>query len=97
MRINWKTGKIECCGLHETCVHNRPETASVHSRPAEYYDDEELDVFHGRPSDSYTAEEVALFREVQETLLESDREGWLQSLAIRNIALPCSLNRLYSQ
>lgn len=91
MRINWKKGKIECCGLHEVCERGLPKNPDGRRRPPcmiEYYDDEELDVFAGRQPETYSSDEVDLFREVWDTMLESDRAGWLESLEKRGIACP---------
>ena len=59
--------------------------------PAEYYDDEELDVFKGIRSDQYTAEQTAAFAEVLDTMLKTDVHGWLRSLHKRGIQLPAAL------
>lgn len=61
-----------------------------------YYDDEELDVLAHRPIESYTEEEMKMLREVAETLLESDHEGWLKSLSMRSILLPPEILRIVS-
>ena len=59
-----------------------------------YYDDEELDVLAHRPIESYTDAELAMLREVAETLLETDHEGWLKSLSMRGILLPPEILQL---
>ena len=59
-----------------------------------YYDDEELDVLAHRPIESYTDAELAMLREVAETLLETDHEGWLKSLSMRGILLPPEIVQL---
>ena len=59
-----------------------------------YYDDEELDVLTHRPIESYTDAELAMLREVAETLLETDYEGWLKSLSMRGILLPPEILQL---
>ena len=59
-----------------------------------YYDDEELDVLAQRPIESYTDAELAMLREVAETLLETDYEGWLKSLSMRGILLPPEILQL---
>ena len=59
-----------------------------------YYDDEELDVLAHRPIESYTDAELAMLREVAETLLETDYEGWLKSLSMRGILLPPEILQL---
>jgi hypothetical protein len=91
MRLNWKTNKIECCGQHESCFLRNAVRKSPPLAEADYYDDEELDIFVGKKADSYCKEEIAMFREVYETMLESDIAGWLDSLKIRNIELPSQI------
>ncbi|MDR1762571.1 MAG: hypothetical protein LBR64_01260 [Dysgonamonadaceae bacterium] len=91
MRLNWKTNRIECCGQHETCALREIVQKRARKAEVEYYDDEELDIFRGRTADSYCREETALFREVLETMLESDVPGWLESLKMRGIELPSEL------
>jgi len=91
MRINWKKGKIECCGLHEVCERNLPEYSEGQRRTPcmiEYYDDEELDAYAGRAADSYSEDEILQFRDVRNTMLEQDVSGWEKSLKERNISLP---------
>ncbi|MDR0686717.1 MAG: hypothetical protein LBF79_04605 [Dysgonamonadaceae bacterium] len=90
MKINWKKGKIECCGLHETCEHGLHEKFADKNGKSdvEYYDDEELDVFAGQRPDSYAEEEIDMFREVLNTMRDADVKGWLHSLKHRGIALP---------
>ena len=62
-----------------------------------YYDDEELDVLAHRPIESYTNAELAMLREVAETLLETDYEGWLKSLSMRGILLPPEILQLVTR
>lgn len=78
----------DCCGAHEVC---EKETLINGRIKADYYDDEELDVFVGRPSDSYSEEEIRQFSEVFYTLKDYDVAGWLKSLQARNLSLPDSL------
>ena len=81
--------KVEyCCGLHEICEKG---LSPQPGEKAEYYDDEELDIFKQRTSDSYNFDETAQFREVLETMYASDVPGWLQSLKLRGIMLPNEL------
>ncbi len=75
-----------CCGAHDTCEKGLSRKTNIPE--IEYYDDEELDVFKGRVSDSYSQEEIEQFKEVLETMFESDIPGWLNSLDMRGIALP---------
>ncbi|MDR1562699.1 MAG: hypothetical protein LBS54_06410 [Dysgonamonadaceae bacterium] len=98
MRINWKKGKIECCGLHEICERNHQSSPAGKKKPeVEYYDDEELDAFAGRSACSYSGDEAAVFREIFDTMPEADIKGWLHSLEQRGIALPETLGNSINQ
>ena len=77
------------CGLTDVCTMNCALAAP--QEPAEYYDDEELDVFKGIRSDQYTAEQTPAFAEVLDTMLKTDVHGWLRSLHKRGIQLPAAL------
>jgi hypothetical protein len=87
MRIDFKKNKIGCCGLHDVCEKNLPRETTIREE-VEYYDDEELDVFCSYTPDAYSEEEIAQFREILDTMLESDIPGWLHSLQIRGIPFP---------
>jgi hypothetical protein len=78
-----------CCGQHETCEKNLRLHALTNK--AEYYDDEELDVYKSRSSDSYIDDEIAEFQEIIYTMRPQDVSGWLQSLQLRGIEVPDSL------
>ncbi|MDR0542846.1 MAG: hypothetical protein LBH19_11650 [Dysgonamonadaceae bacterium] len=78
-----------CCGRHPVC--RKELLLKAASNPAEYYDDEELDVFAGRSSDSYNEEETGQFAEVLSTMPETDVAGWMYSLQLREIKLPDDL------
>lgn len=71
-----------CCG-GANCHKKHPDTPKII-----YYDDHELDRFSGREAGSYTAAEKTEFIEVYDTLLSSDRLGWLESLQLRGVVLP---------
>lgn len=71
-----------CCG-GVNCHKKHPDTPKII-----YYDDHELDRFSGREAGSYTPIEEAEFVEIYETLLTSDKTGWLESLQLRGIILP---------
>ena len=58
------------------------------TKPAEYYDDEELDAFRGRRSDEYNDEEATMFAEVLETLRPDEVRPWSRSLIVRGINMP---------
>ena len=71
-----------CCG-GANCHNKHQKTPGI-----VYYDDHELDRFAGREVDDYTPTEEDEFVEIYETLLVSDRIGWLESLRLRGIILP---------
>ena len=76
----------ECCGMHITC--ERDSLSPVFAGPAEYFDDEELDVFSGRGADSYTDDEIEQFRDVLLSLIPDDIAPWARSIQQRGIQLP---------
>jgi hypothetical protein len=78
-----------CCGRHAFC--RKALSAEAAPPPADYYDDEELDIFAGRRPDSYTESEILLFSEVLHTLHTAEIDGWLSSLHTRGISLPALL------
>ena len=78
-----------CCGRHAFC--QKGLSLKNASQPAEYYDDEELDIFAGYSSHSYNEEEVEQFAEILHTLLDPDISGWIHSLQLRGIELPDAL------
>ncbi len=80
---------MECCGQHEVC--EKESLLAAVSRSVEYYDDEELDRFRGFPDDSYTAEEEEEFREILYSMRPQEVAGWVRSLQLRQVALPCGL------
>lgn len=73
-----------CCGAHEVCEHPADE---LNAEP-EYFDDEELDRFKRRLSHEYTDDEANEFREIFNTMLDSEKTLWLKSLRMRHIGLP---------
>lgn len=78
-----------CSGSDERCEQECMMEAAT--KPIEYYDDEELDVFRGRPADRYTDNEAALFAEVLYTMRPDEVRGWTRSLTLRGIDLPNQL------
>ena len=58
------------------------------TKPIEYFDDEELDVFSGRTSDSYTDDEADQFSDVLYTMRQDEVAAWCRSLHLRGIELP---------
>lgn len=81
-----------CASCTDSC--SEAERAIRRAPRIVYYDDEELDVLAHRPIESYTDAELAMLREVAETLLETDHEGWLKSLSMRGILLPPEILQL---
>jgi hypothetical protein len=75
----------DCCGAHEVC---EADSLLSSSDKAEYYEDEELDLYQGREAGSYTDEQIEQFREVLFTLKEREVAGWLKSLQIRQVNPP---------
>lgn len=75
-----------CDGTNVKCEQVCQMEAAT--KPAEYYDDEELDAFRGRQSDEYNDEETAMFAEVLETLRPDEVRPWSRSLIVRGINMP---------
>ena len=84
-----------CASCTDSC--SEAEKAIRRAPRIVYYDDEELDVLAHRPIESYTDAELSMLREVAETLLETDYEGWLKSLSMRGILLPPEILQLVTQ
>ena len=84
-----------CASCTDSC--SEAEKAIRRAPRIVYYDDEELDVLAHRPIESYTDAELAILREVAETLLETDYEGWLKSLSMRGILLPPEILQLVTR
>ena len=77
-----------CCGEHLVCER---ETLLQTNAEVIYYDDEELDELSGLNPDTYTAQQRQAFRDVFNTLQESDVPGWCRSLQLRHIELPSDI------
>lgn len=75
-----------CDGTNAKCEQVCQMEAAT--KPAEYFDDEELDDFKGRPSDKYNDNEAAMFFEVLETLRPEEVRPWGRSLIVRGINMP---------
>lgn len=75
-----------CDGTNVKCEQVCQMEAAT--KPAEYYDDEELDAFKGRRSDEYNDEEATMFAEVLETLRPDEVRPWSRSLIVRGINMP---------
>ena len=78
-----------CTGDNDRCEQECMMAAAT--RPIEYFDDEELDIFANRPSDNYTDNEVELFAEVLHTMRQDEVAAWCRSLHLRQINLPNQL------
>lgn len=76
----------ECCGMHITC--ERDSLSPVFVAEAEYFDDEELDVYADTDPAEYTPEAIEQFRDVLLTLRPDDIAPWARSIQQRRIALP---------
>lgn len=75
----------ECCGAHEVCDK---DTLLNSNTKAEYFDDEELDIFAGIQPEKYTEKQMNIFSEIFYSLPEDNVAAWLRSLQLRNIELP---------
>lgn len=65
------------------------------TKPIEYFEDEELDVYKGRRSDTYTDDETQEFAEVLETLRPDEVKAWNRSLILRGINMPDGIKDEY--
>lgn len=65
------------------------------TKPIEYFDDEELDLYKGRPSDSYRDDETEQFAQVLETLRPDEVRDWGRSLILRGINMPDGIKDEY--
>ncbi|MCF0202575.1 MAG: hypothetical protein HUK08_04345 [Bacteroidaceae bacterium] len=75
-----------CDGNNSKCEQECMMEAAT--KPIEYFDDEELDVYAGRQSDSYTDEEAEQFREILCSMKQNEVKEWNRSLILRNINVP---------
>ncbi len=75
----------DCCGAHEVCESDSLLSADG---KAEYFEDEELDVYQSKKPESYSDEQIEEFREVLYTLKEREVAAWLKSLQARSINPP---------
>lgn len=84
-------GACSCCseeGMGSGCqVRKREEL--------DYYDDEELDQLRDKAPEAYTPEDIAMVKEVIQTLLDDDLQGWKKSIEKRGITLPQTLESLW--
>lgn len=89
-------GKGDCSSCSDDNVMcEQVCTMRAATKPVEYFDDEELDVFKGRASDKYTDEEAEQFAEVLETLRPSEIKAWNRSLILRGINMPDAIKDEY--
>ena len=65
------------------------------TKPIEYFEDEELDVYKGRQSDAYTDDETQEFADVLETLRPDEVKAWNRSLILRGINMPDGIKDEY--
>lgn len=79
----------ECCGKHAVC--EKEKLVQARMREAQYFDDEELDLYKGRSSDSYTDQEVEEFRYIMYTMKQEEVRVWMECLQAREIELPDDL------
>ncbi|MBM6992940.1 MAG: hypothetical protein I3J02_06740 [Prevotella sp.] len=75
-----------CDGVSASCEQECMMEAAT--KPVEYFEDEELDVYRGRPSDAYTEAEIEQFAEILETLRPDEVKAWNRSLILRGINMP---------
>lgn len=73
-----------CCGAHAICEKGLKKIET----PAEYFEDEELDLFKNIPSDAYSDKQIDQFREVLYTLRQEEISDWLVSLEKRELEFP---------
>jgi hypothetical protein len=78
-----------CCGQHTIC--EKDSLLSSFAEEAEYFDDEELDLYKGRSSEEYAETEANDFREVFYTMNDEDKPRWIRSLVRRGIEIPNQL------
>ncbi len=75
-----------CCGAHEVC---EDETLiAAFEDDLEYFEDEELDRYKHRDSGGYSEWEVDEFREIFYSILDKEKQRWIRSLQMRDIAIP---------
>ena len=79
-----------------TCTPETPKCEQIcametATKPIEYFDDEELDIFKNRPADSYSDDEIEQFAYVLHTMQPDEVAAWTRSLTLRGIELPNEL------
>lgn len=87
--VSHATASGECCGKHAVC--EKQKLAEARMRAAQYFDDEELDLFRGRASDSYDDSEIEEFRYVMYTMSQDEVREWMECLQAREVELPDQL------
>lgn len=83
-------GEGECCGKHDICLKDGKNWRPGIDETL-YYDDEELDRFRDRNPDDYSDEEIEEFRSIMLTLGPGEAPGWHESLRLRGILPPESI------
>lgn len=58
------------------------------TKPIEYFDDEELNLYKGRNAADYSDDEAEEFREVIYTMQQQDVATWCRSVTLRGIEVP---------
>lgn len=79
----------ECCGKHAVC--EKQKLAEARMRAAQYFDDEDLDIFRGTSATDYDDDQVEEFRYVMYTMRQDEVRQWLECLDARGIELPDQL------
>ena len=79
-----------------TCTPETPKceqhcAMEAATKPIEYFDDEELDMFKNRASDSYSDDEIEQFAYVLRTMQPDEVAAWTRSLTLRGISRPDAL------
>ena len=79
-----------------TCTPETPKCEQIcameaATKPIEYFDDEELDIFKNRAADSYSDDEIEQFAYVLHTMQPDEVAAWSRSLTLRGIELPNEL------
>ncbi len=75
-----------CCGAHEICEDDT--LIAAFDEDLEYFDDEELDRYKFRDASDYSDKEVDEFRDIFYTILDEEKQRWIRSLQLRDIAMP---------
>ncbi len=80
------TSDSMCCGAHEVCEDDT--LIAAFDEDLDYFDDEELDRYKFRDSSGYNEKEVDEFRDIFYSILDEEKQRWIRSLQLRDIAVP---------